>query len=56
MRAYGLGFLTDVQLFRHVQATVEKYRSLIDLAAFNKNIIDPINLTFDAKIYSKQFI
>jgi len=53
MRAYGLGFLTDVQLFRHVQATVEKYRSLIDLAAFNKNIIDPIKLTFDAKIYQK---
>ncbi|MEC7119742.1 MAG: Eco47II family restriction endonuclease [Pseudomonadota bacterium] len=53
MRVYGLGFLTDTQLFEHVKATVEKYRSLIDLAAFNKNIIDPIKLTFDSKIYQK---
>ncbi len=29
------------------------YRTEIDLKQFNKNIVDPIKLTFDAKIYNK---
>lgn len=53
MHEYALGFISSPQLFQHVRATVEKYRAVIDLAAFNKNIIDPIKLTFDSKIYRK---
>jgi len=40
-------------LFFHVKETVEKYRFNIDLKKFNKNLIDPIKLTFDSKIYGK---
>lgn len=50
---YELGFISDEQIFNHVKATIEKYRSIIDLRAFQKNIIDPIKLTFDAKIYQQ---
>jgi hypothetical protein len=32
---------------------VQKYRFTIDLKKFNKNLIDPIKLTFDAKVYGK---
>lgn len=51
--AYGLGFIDDNSLFEHVRETVERYRFKIDLADFNKNLIDPIKLTFDAKVYSR---
>ncbi len=53
MKNYNLSFINDSDLFNHVKETVEKYRFTIDLAEFNKNIIDPIKLTFDAKIYHK---
>ena len=53
MRRYGLGFILDEDLFAHVKETVEKYRFKIDLKRFNKNLIDPIKLTFDAKVYGK---
>lgn len=53
MRRYGLGFISDEDLFAHVKETVEKYRFKIDLKRFNKNLIDPIKLTFDAKVYGK---
>ncbi len=50
---YNLDFISDADLFNHVKNTIEKYRFFINLAAFNKNIIDPIKLTFDAKVYNK---
>ncbi len=53
MQAYSLGYISDQNLFNHVKDTVEKYRFTIDLARFNKNLIDPIKLTFDAKVYQK---
>jgi len=53
MRQYNLAFISDDDLFAHVQETVQKYRFQIDLKAFNKNLIDPIKLTFDSKIYGK---
>ncbi len=53
MRRYGLGFISDEKLFFHVQETVKKYRFQIDLHTFNKNLIDPIKLTFDSKVYGK---
>ncbi len=53
MQAYNLGFISDQALFDHVKDTVEKYRFKIDLKEFNKNLIDPIKLTFDSKVYGK---
>ena len=53
MAKYGLDFLTDDELFEHVKQTVDKYRFHINLNEFNKNLIDPIKLTFDAKVYGK---
>ncbi|MBL1430580.1 Eco47II family restriction endonuclease [Oceanicaulis sp. AH-315-P02] len=56
MANYNLGFITDELILQHVMETVEKYRqsiSIIDLSNFNKNLIDPIKLTFDAKVYGK---
>jgi len=51
--SYNLGFISDIDIFNHVKETVEKYRFAINLKDFNKNIIDPIKLTFDASIYKK---
>ena len=53
MREYNLSFIDNINLFNHVKETIEKYRFKIDLKEFNKNLIDPIKLTFDAKIYGK---
>jgi hypothetical protein len=55
MSKYNLGFISDEQIFEHTKETVLEYGSVVDLAEFNKNIIDPIKLTFDAKVYSKSF-
>ncbi|MCK5284552.1 MAG: Eco47II family restriction endonuclease [Alphaproteobacteria bacterium] len=53
MTKYNLSFISDEQILLHVLDTVKKYRFDIDLKAFNKNLIDPIKLTFDSKIYNK---
>ncbi len=53
MQNYKLGFITDLDLFTHTKETVEKYRFKINLKKFNKNLIDPIKLTFDSKVYNK---
>ena len=53
MRKYNLGFIADVDIYNHVRNTVLRYSANIDLKEFNKNIIDPIKLTFDAKIYGR---
>lgn len=53
MRQYGLSYISDVDLFNHVKETIEKYRFTITLKDFNKNLVDPIKLTFDAKVYGK---
>jgi hypothetical protein len=53
MKEYKLDFITDSDLFEHTLNTVKKYRFNISLKEFNKNIVDPIKLTFDSKIYKK---
>lgn len=53
MPNYNLGFVTDEQIFNHVKETVQKYRYEINLSSFNKNLIDPIKLTFDSKVYNQ---
>lgn len=54
MYNYNLGFIQDRDIFNHVKLTVESYRRSISLAEFNYNIVDPIKLTFDSKIYQKK--
>jgi hypothetical protein len=51
MREYNLSFIDDRDLFKHVKETIEKYRFSINLKEFNKNLVDPIKLTFDSKVY-----
>lgn len=53
MRNYNLGFISDENIFNHVRETVHLYSQKINLSQFNKNIIDPIKLTFDAKVYGR---
>jgi len=53
MNKYNLGFISDEDIYDHVKTTVLQYRRNINLKEFNKNIIDPIKLTFDAKIYGQ---
>ncbi len=53
MHHYNLGFISDSDIYEHVKNTVEGYRREITLSQFNENIIDPIKLTFDAKVYNK---
>ena len=50
---YNLGFIPDECIYQHVKLTVESYRRDITLAQFNENIVDPIKLTFDSKVYGK---
>lgn len=53
MNNYNLGFISDDLIRAHVLETVKKYRFSINLRDFNKNLIDPIKLTFDSKVYGK---
>lgn len=53
MRHYNLGFISDEEIYEHVKNTVLQYRRSISLEEFNANIVDPIKLTFDAKVYGK---
>lgn len=53
MRKYNLGFISDNDIYNHVRETVLQYRRSINLKEFNKNVIDPIKLTFDSKIYGQ---
>lgn len=52
-KKYGLAFIDDEDLFLHVKQTVNKYRFKINLKEFNRNLIDPIKLTFDSKVYGQ---
>ncbi|MGP1362698.1 MAG: Eco47II family restriction endonuclease [Bacteroides sp.] len=53
MRHYNLGFISDENIVEHVKNTVEQYRNRINLKDFNQNLIDPIKMTFDSKIYNQ---
>lgn len=55
MKDYDLGFISNENIYRHVKETVGKYRTSINLKEFNKNLIDPIKLTFDSKVYGKTY-
>jgi hypothetical protein len=53
MRDYNLGFISNENIYNHVKETVRKYRFSIDLARFSQNLVDPIKLTFDTRVYRK---
>lgn len=55
MAKYGLEFISDDDLFKHIEETVKKYRFNIDFKKLNENILDPIKLTFDSAIYERGF-
>lgn len=51
MMSYNLSFISDDDLYNHVKNTIHKYRFKIDFKTLNKNLIDPIKLTFDSAVY-----
>lgn len=53
MKDYNLEFIKSDDLYNHVKKTIDKYSFEMDLRKFNSNLIDPIKLTFDAKVYRK---
>lgn len=53
MKNYNLGFISNEDIYEHVKLTVESYRREITLSQFNENIVDPIKITFDSKVYGK---
>lgn len=53
--SYNLEFISDDDIFNHVKETTLLYRTYIHLEEFNHQIIDPIKLTFDSKVYGKSF-
>lgn len=53
MRNYNLGFISNEDIYLHVKDTVLQYRRSINLREFNHNLVDPIKLTFDSKIYGQ---
>lgn len=53
MRNYDLEFITNEALYKHVKTTVLAYSFEINLTTFNKNLIDPIKLTFDSLVYGQ---
>lgn len=53
---WELDFISKEDFKNHVANTIKTYDNTlkaIDLKAFNSNIIDPIKLTFDSKVYKK---
>jgi DNA (cytosine-5)-methyltransferase 1 len=55
-KMWKLGFITRDDLKKHIKNTIKTYDETIkkyDLKKFNKNIIDPVKLTFDSKVYRK---
>lgn len=55
MSKYNLEFITDKDLFEHVLETVKGYSFEMDLKKFNKNLIDPVKLTFDSIVYDQSY-
>lgn len=53
---WNLDFINRNDFKKHVSDTIKTYDNTlkaIDLHSFNSNIIDPIKLTFDSKVYRK---
>lgn len=58
LKDYNIAFIRQEGFERHVKTTIEEYLKSInqmDLDKFNKNIIDPIKLTFDKFVLHKKW-
>lgn len=56
---WDLNFITREEFKEHIKNTIKTYGETlkgIDLEKFNKNIIDPIKLTFDNKVYRQNLM
>lgn len=52
---WNIDFISETDFENHVENTINNYKDKLkpyDLSKFNKNIIDPIKLIFDKKIYN----
>lgn len=55
---WSLSFITRENLKEHIKNTISTYEKTldgIDLSKFNSNIVDPIKMVFDSKVYRKNF-
>lgn len=55
---WNLNFITREDLKQHIKNTISTYEKTldgIDLSKFNSNIVDPIKMVFDSKVYRKDF-
>lgn len=55
---WNLKFITRENLKEHIKNTISTYEKTldgIDLSKFNSNIVDPIKMVFDSKVYRKNF-
>ena len=55
---WNLNFITRENLKQHIKNTISTYEKTldgIDLSKFNSNIVDPIKMVFDSKVYRKNF-
>lgn len=55
---YNINFITKENLKEHIKNTIATYDQTlngIDLKKFNSNLIDPIKMVFDSKVYRKTF-
>ncbi len=55
MNSYNLQFISDIDLYNHVLRTVNAYSFEMNLKKFNKNLIDPVKLTFDSIVYEQSY-
>ena len=55
---WNLNFITKDNFKQHIKNTISTYEKTldgIDLSKFNSNIVDPIKMVFDSKVYRKDF-
>ena len=55
---WNLDFITKENFKQHIKNTISTYEKTldgIDLNRFNSNIVDPIKMVFDSKVYRKDF-
>ncbi len=55
---WNLSFITKENFKEHIKNTISTYEKTldgIDLSKFNSNIVDPIKMVFDSKVYRKSF-
>ena len=55
---WNLDFISKKDLKEHIKNTITTYEKTldgIDLTKFNSNIVDPIKMVFDSKVYRKDF-